>query len=134
MNRLHITVGTRIRFLRKQAGLTICQLAEMAGIDGGFINCIETGKKTPSLRTLEKIAKALNVPVVDIFSDQEVKVDNIYDHQVASQILAILSGKPLKEREQFLAVLKTLKNKETLSAIFQILHSGNRTRRLAGLE
>lgn len=130
ITRIHITVGSRIRLLRKQAGLTICQLAEMAGIDGGFITCIETGKKTPSLRTLAKIAGALNVPLVDIFSDQEFKVENVYDHQVASQILAILNGKPPEEREQFLAVLKTLKNRKILSAIFQILHSGKRTRRL----
>ena len=134
MNRLHITVGARIRFLRKQAGLTLCQLSEMAGLDGGFLNCIETGKKTPSLRTLAKIAGALNVPVMDIFSDQELKVENIYGHQVTSQILAILNGKPPEEREQFLAVLKTLKNRETLAAIFQILHSGKRTRRLSRTE
>ena len=134
MNRLHITVGNRIRFLRKQAGFTICQLAEMAGIDGGFTNCIETGKKTPSLRTLAKIANALNVPIIDIFADQRFKVDNILDHQVSNQIRAILNGKPQKEREKFLAVLKTLKNRDTLAAIFEILRTGNRTRRLIRTE
>lgn len=130
MNQMNITVGTRIRFVRKQAGLTISQLAEMAGIDGGFITCIENGKKTPSLRTLTKITKALNVSVVDIFADQELQVANIFDHQVFSQIRAILKGKPQEDREKFLAVLKTLKNKETLSAVFKILHTGNRARRL----
>lgn len=129
MNQVNITVGTRIRSLRRQAGLTISQLAEMAGIDGGFINCIENGKKTPSLRTLAKVAKALNVPIMDIFSGQEFKVDNVYDHQVSSQIRAILKGKPQDEKEKFLTVLKTLKNKEILSAFFEILRTGPRGRR-----
>lgn len=126
---MHIAVGTRIRFLRKQAGLTICQLAEMAGVDGGFVNCIENAKKTPSLRTLAKLAKALDVPMVEMFTERAQEAENIFDHQISSQIRAILNGKPREEREKFLAVLKTLKNKETLSAIFEILRMGNRTRR-----
>jgi len=125
----HLNIGGRIRFLRKQAGLTLNQLAEMADIDGGFINCIENGKKTPSLRTLVKIAAALNVSIVDIFSEQDF-VKDVFDHQVSSQVRAILKGKPPQEREKFLAVLKTLKKSEILSAMFDILHTGNRGRRL----
>lgn len=129
MNYMHLNIGARIRFLRKQAGLTLNQLAEMADIDGGFINCIENGKKTPSLRTLVKIAGALNVSIVDIFSEQDF-VKDVFDHQVSSQVRAILKGKPQQEREKFLAVLKTLKKREILSAMFDILHTGNRARRL----
>lgn len=129
MNYKYLNIGVRIRFLRKQAGLTLNQLAEMADIDGGFINCIENGKKTPSLRTLVKIAAALNVSIVDIFSEQDF-VKDVFDHQVSSQVRAILKGKPQQEREKFLAVLKTLKKREILSAMFDILHTGNRARRL----
>jgi len=132
MDYKHLNIGGRIRFLRKQAGLTLSQLAEMADIDGGFINCIENGKKTPSLRTLVKIAKGLNVSVVAIFSGLDLEVKDVLDHQVSSQVRAILKGKPQQEREKFLAVLKTLKNREILSAMFDILHTGNRGRRLAG--
>lgn len=132
MDYSHLNIGGRIRFLRKQAGLTLNQLAEMADIDGGFINCIENGKKTPSLRTLVKIARALNVSVVNIFAEDDFKVKDVFDHQVSSQVRAILKGKPQQEREKFLAVLKTLKNREILSAMFDILHTGNRGRRPVG--
>jgi transcriptional regulator with XRE-family HTH domain len=130
MDYKHLDIGDRIRFLPKQAGLTLNQLAEMADIDGGFINCIENGKKTPSLRTLGKIARALNVSIADIFSEHDFKVKDVFDHQVSSQVRAILKGKPQQEREKFLAVLKTLQNKGILSAVFDILHTGNRGRRL----
>lgn len=132
MDYKHLNIGGRIRFLRKQAGLTLSQLAEMADIDGGFINCIESGKKTPSLRTLVKIARALNASIVDIFSEDDFKVKDVFDHQVSSQVRAILKGKPQQDREKFLAVLKTLKNREILSAMFDILHNGNRARRPVG--
>ncbi|PKM97601.1 MAG: hypothetical protein CVU79_07135 [Elusimicrobia bacterium HGW-Elusimicrobia-3] len=131
MDYSHLNIGGRIRFLRKQASLTLSQLAEMADIDGGFINCIENGKKTPSLRTLVKIAMALNVSIADIFSEEDF-VKDVFDHQVSSQVRAILKGKQQQEREKFLAVLKTLKNREILSAMFDILHTGNRGRRPVG--
>ena len=128
MDQLRIIVGTRIRHLRKQAGLTICQLSEISGVDGGFINCIERGKKTPSLNTLLKITNALHVNIISAFSNQGPKIEEPYDYQVSSQIRAILNGKPHEEREKFLAVLKTLKDKTMLSAIFDILRKSNRTR------
>lgn len=128
MDQLRITIGTKIRLLRRQAGLTICQLSEMSGVDGGFINCIERGKKTPSLHTLLKITNALNVGIVSVFSDQGPKIEESYDYQVSSQIRAILNGKPPEEREKFLAVLRTLKDRTMLSAIFDILRKSNRTR------
>ena len=123
-------LGSRIKALRKQAGLTISQLAELADMDSGFLNYIENGKKAPSLNTLSKIAKALNVSLSEIFSAQIFKPENAFDHQVASQVRAILNGKSQEEKEKFLAVLKGLKNGEILSAIFKILRTANRTGRL----
>lgn len=128
--KLDIRLGLRIKALRKQAGLTTSQLAELADMDSGFLNYIENGKKAPSLNTLGKITKALNVSLSEIFSAQIFKPENTFDHQVANQVRAILNGKTQEEKEKFLAVLKSLKNKEILSAIFRILRTANRTRRL----
>lgn len=128
--KLDTMLGSRIKTLRKQAGLTISQLAEMADIDGGFLNYIENGKKAPSLDTLGKIAKGLSVSMADLFSPQVFKPENPFDHQVASQIKAILNGKSREEKEKFLAVLKGLKNSEILSAIHKIMRTANRTGRI----
>lgn len=125
---LQILIGARIKVLRKQAGLTISQLAEMADIDGGFLNYIENGKKTPSLATLGKLSKALNLSLAEIFSKQIFKVEDAFDYQMSSQVKAILNGKTKEEKEKFLAVLKSLKSKEMLAAVFQILKKANRPR------
>ena len=128
--RLNTMLGSRIKSLRKQAGLTISQLAEMAAMDSGFLNYIENGKKSPSLDTLGKIAKALNVSMAEIFSTNTFKPENAFDHQVANQVKAILHGKSKEEKDKFLAVLKGLKNSEILSAIHKIMRNANRTGRI----
>ncbi|MGO0122993.1 helix-turn-helix domain-containing protein [Desulfothermobacter acidiphilus] len=55
------TLGTRLRSLREEYGLTQAQLAAMAGVTAGLIGQIEQGKVQPSLKTLEKIAQAMGV-------------------------------------------------------------------------
>jgi transcriptional regulator with XRE-family HTH domain len=59
---------TRCKELRTARGLSIRKLAEEAGVSTETIYSIEHGKRQPSVRTLGKIAKALDVEVKDFFS------------------------------------------------------------------
>lgn len=56
-------VSERIRETRENAGMTQCELADKSGLPQSHISRIETGKHSPSHSTLEKLAKALNVPL-----------------------------------------------------------------------
>lgn len=114
-------VGAKIRTLRKRAGLTISQLAEMAGIDGGFLNYIENGKKSPSLGTISKISRSLNVPASSLFAEVEHEKSTDSGLKLDSQLRAVLSGKTKEQKEKVLAILKALKDPETLSAVYKIL-------------
>ena len=60
-------LGSRIRELRRKAKLTISQLAEACQLSDNFIGCIERGERSPTIKTLERIASALNVKVADLF-------------------------------------------------------------------
>ncbi len=60
-------IGARIKELRKQAGLTQEQLAEAVELDARHLSRLEVGKHFPSLDSLERIAVALNVPLVEFF-------------------------------------------------------------------
>lgn len=60
-------VGDNIKVIRRQRGLKQEQLAEMAKMDFSSINEIENGKRNPSLKTLNKIARALKVSPKDLF-------------------------------------------------------------------
>lgn len=60
-------LGLYIKFLRENAGLTQEQLAEKAGISLDFMGKIEVNLNKPGLRSLMKIAKALNLEMKDLF-------------------------------------------------------------------
>lgn len=57
-----MTLGTRIRDVRAQQGITLQYLAERTGLSKGLISQVENDKTSPSLQTLEKLAEALAVP------------------------------------------------------------------------
>jgi transcriptional regulator with XRE-family HTH domain len=54
--------GKGIKIARTIAGLSQKQLAKKARIDAGHISLIEKGKRKPTLRTLERLIKALDIP------------------------------------------------------------------------
>ena len=60
-------VGTRIRELRRKAGLTQERLAERVGLDSRHLSRLEVGRHFPSLQSLERIAAVLHVPLAEFF-------------------------------------------------------------------
>lgn len=60
-------LGKQVHKLRKQSGMTQDQLAEKVGVSTKYIQFIEAGTRKPSLKTVYKIAKALEVEVKDLF-------------------------------------------------------------------
>ena len=55
--------GKAIRIGRALAGLHQKDLAFLAGTDPSHISLIEMGKRRPSVATLEKLTKALGIPI-----------------------------------------------------------------------
>ena len=53
----------RIKALRAKRDITQAELAARAGISHGYLARLETGRQDPTITTLEKLAKALRVPV-----------------------------------------------------------------------
>ncbi len=62
-------IGAKIRSLRRQLGLTQEQLGERASIHYSYVGQVERGDKMPSLRTLKKIASALNTDLRYLLED-----------------------------------------------------------------
>jgi transcriptional regulator with XRE-family HTH domain len=54
--------GKAVRIARAIAGLQQKELADLADVNPSHISLIEVGKRTPSLKTIAKIAKALQIP------------------------------------------------------------------------
>ena len=54
--------GKALRIARAVAGLQQKELAQFADIDPSHISLIEMGKRKPSVGTVQKLAKALQIP------------------------------------------------------------------------
>ena len=54
-------LGENVKKFRKEQGLTQEKLAELAKVDPKSIIAIETGKRNPSLKTLNKLSVALKI-------------------------------------------------------------------------
>jgi transcriptional regulator with XRE-family HTH domain len=59
-------IGLRIKLARIRAGLKQKELAEMVGMHPMSISQIESGRRSTTIAQLLEIAKALNVPIVQI--------------------------------------------------------------------
>jgi transcriptional regulator with XRE-family HTH domain len=65
---LEEALGRQIKHLRSSLSLTGAEFAAAASISASMLSKIETGQISPSLQTLQNIARALNVPVANLFS------------------------------------------------------------------
>ena len=60
-------LGMRIRYLRKQKGLSQLDLSLEAGVNKNYISDLERGSRNPSIVLLEKVAKALDIDLSTLF-------------------------------------------------------------------
>lgn len=72
---LETEIGIEVRKLRKDLDLTVSELGSAAGISTGMLSKIENGSISPSLATLDAVARALNVPISRLFSEREEQRD-----------------------------------------------------------
>jgi transcriptional regulator with XRE-family HTH domain len=59
-------MGQRVRERRLELGLTQQELADLCGLHRSYIGEIEIGRRNPTLRSIVKLARALQVDVVDL--------------------------------------------------------------------
>ncbi|WP_219835049.1 helix-turn-helix domain-containing protein [Paenibacillus sp. R14(2021)] len=67
-------IGSAIRSIRKRKNITIAQICEETGLSQGFMSQVETNKTSPSIATLENIAKALDVPLAYLLLQKEERM------------------------------------------------------------
>ena len=59
--------ATKLQELRLSKNLSKSRLSELAGLDLSYIGKIERCEKSPNLRTIAKLATALDVPIKELF-------------------------------------------------------------------
>lgn len=66
---IDLAIGSALRGLRDRRALSARQLAANSGVSAAMISRIENGQVSPSISTLNALAKALDVPLVSLFRE-----------------------------------------------------------------
>lgn len=86
-------LGAAIKSLRKLAGISQGECAEMIWVSQTYLSLIERGVKQPSLYLIEQIGKVIGVPVYYIFFtaldvDSEVAEDRRATYMLAKPAIS----------------------------------------------
>ena len=113
-----MTVGERLKAIRKEKGLTQKQVASGCGMADSAIRKYESGLITPKLETIQRIANALGVHVLDLlgvgneldtyqskikFSSSSSEARPLVDFVNSSDIRTIYNSLSGEELEELLA-------------------------------
>ena len=64
-------IGGRLRELREDKKLSQGDIEKRTGLLRAYVSRVENGHTVPALKTLEKFARALEVPMYELFYDDE---------------------------------------------------------------
>jgi transcriptional regulator with XRE-family HTH domain len=64
-------IGDRLRRFREAARFSQKDIVERTGLMHGYVSRVENGHTIPSIETLEKFARALEVPLYQLFYDSD---------------------------------------------------------------
>ena len=102
-------LGSRIAEIRKQQGLTQFELASLIGVAFETISRLERGVSIPSLKTLENIGNALNVPLKELFDfEYTAKPAGSETEKETRKLLAFLKSRTTGEVKMSYKILKGL--------------------------
>lgn len=101
MGDFEVSVGQRIKLARQRSGLTQEDLAAQISRTAESISNIERGLQEPGLRTIQSLAKALDLPVSEFFEFDE-KVSSEERRQLEFKLRDL--ARSLSDRDLSIAV------------------------------
>lgn len=90
-----MVIGDQLRELREQKKLSQGDIEKRTGLLRCYISRVENGHTVPAIETLEKLARALEVPMYQLFydGDQPPKLPNLPKRKTSDDIAWGSSGK-----------------------------------------
>ena len=71
-----MSIGDKIRFLRKQNSFTLNDLHTKTGLSISFLSDIENKRRNPSIENLKLLADTFGVTVNELISDKSISLEN----------------------------------------------------------
>src|ERR1035437_8623533 len=112
IGRGHLNLATSIRSLRLRSGLSQRQLALRMSVPRTYVSKIENEKATPTLSSLERLARALEVSVPDLLSrgerNRQEEVRELMEDRFVAEVLPYLSQLNGMQMSSILAQVRDL--------------------------
>jgi len=100
--------GKQVRLLRKSQELSQEDLAEKAGLHSTYIGGIERGERNLSLKSIDKIAKALRTDIREFFLPQLEKRVSEDVNNIISDIFRVLIKKEVADLRLIRSIIKDI--------------------------
>ena len=96
-------IGDRLRALREEKKFSQGEIEKRTGLLRCYTSRVENGHTVPSVETLEKFARALEIPMYQLFYDGEEppKLPNLSKRKAADDIVWGSKGKDARMLGQF---------------------------------
>jgi transcriptional regulator with XRE-family HTH domain len=90
-----VIIGDRLRVLREEKNFSQGDIEKRTGLFRCYVSRVENGHTVPSIETLEKMARALEIPMYQLFYDGEEppKLPNLPKRKSADDIAWGSSGR-----------------------------------------
>jgi transcriptional regulator with XRE-family HTH domain len=113
-------IGDRLRELREQKQFTQGEVAKRAGLLKPYVSRVENGHSVPGLETLEKFARALEVPMYQLFLDVEgtPKLPHLPKRKAADGELWGSSGREAHIMVTFCRLFKRMQDSDRALLLF----------------
>lgn len=107
-------IGEHLRAIREEKKLSQGEVEKRTGLLRCYISRVENGHTVPAVETLEKFARALEVPLYQIFydSDQPPVLPNLPKRKSAGEIVWGSTGKDARMFERFRQLLSRAKDSD----------------------
>ncbi len=122
-----MVIADRLRGLREAKKLSQGDIEKRTGLIRSYISRVENGHTVPAIETLEKLARALEVPLYQLFYDgeQPPKLPHLPKRRTAEDIVWGSAGK----HARFLNRLRRLLGKMNESDRTLLLHMAHKMAR-----
>jgi transcriptional regulator with XRE-family HTH domain len=115
-----MVIGDRLRTLRETKKYSQGDIEKRTGLLRCYISRVENGHTVPAIETLEKFARALEVPMYELFYDGEEppKLPNLPKRKTGDEVAWGNSGKDGKLLAQFRRLLSKTGEKDRRTLLF----------------
>ncbi len=121
-------IGDRLRALREQKKLSQGDIEKRTGLLRCYISRVENGHTVPAIETLEKMARALEVPLYQLFYDGEEppELPNLPKRKTADEIAWGSSGKEARFLSRLRRLLGRIDEEDRRLLMYMVQKMANR--------